>query len=108
MVWCVFTAKLIRRKPHPLFLSPIFKARLVHLWMMSGLQTKILKLLAVFFFRKNKLDALLGDFPILDYARAHLAPSCELKLISKLFGEDRYGLGLPKDSPLKVRIMCLT
>lgn len=54
------------------------------------------------FFRKGKLDALLGDYSILDYARAHLAPSCELKLISKLFGEDRYGLGLPKDSPLKV------
>ncbi|CAG5122084.1 unnamed protein product, partial [Candidula unifasciata] len=53
---------------------------------------------------KGKLDALLGDYSILDYARAHLAPSCELKLISKLFGEDRYGLGLPKDSPLKAAL----
>ncbi|KAK6990779.1 hypothetical protein BgiMline_014100, partial [Biomphalaria glabrata] len=51
--------------------------------------------------RKGKLDALLGDYPILDYARAHLAPSCELKLISKIFGDDKYGLGLPRESPLK-------
>ena len=52
--------------------------------------------------RKGKLDAYLGDYPILDYARAHLAPSCELKLVSKIFGDDQYGLGLPKESPLKV------
>ncbi|XP_076440488.1 glutamate receptor ionotropic, NMDA 3A-like isoform X2 [Babylonia areolata] len=50
---------------------------------------------------KGKYDALLGDYPILDYARAHLAPSCELKLVSKIFGDDQYGLGLPKGSPLK-------
>ncbi|KAL8586115.1 hypothetical protein ACOMHN_065078 [Nucella lapillus] len=53
---------------------------------------------------KGKLDAYLGDYPILDYARAHLAPSCELKLVSKVFGDDQYGLGLPKDSPLKAAL----
>ncbi|RUS80206.1 hypothetical protein EGW08_012031 [Elysia chlorotica] len=53
---------------------------------------------------KGKLDALLGDYPILDYARAHLAPSCELKLISKIFGDDIYGIGLPKKSPLKAAL----
>ena len=55
--------------------------------------------------RKGKLDAYLGDYPILDYARAHLAPSCELKLVSKIFGDDQYGLGLPKESPLKVGVL---
>ncbi|GFO39927.1 glutamate receptor ionotropic, nmda 3a [Plakobranchus ocellatus] len=55
-------------------------------------------------YSKDQLDALLGDYPILDYARAHLAPSCELKLISKIFGDDIYGLGLPKKSPLKAAL----
>ena len=57
-----------------------------------------------FFCSTEKYDALLGDYPILDYARAHLAPSCELKLVSKVFGDDQYGLGLPKNSPLKVGV----
>ncbi|GFR95045.1 glutamate receptor ionotropic, NMDA 3A [Elysia marginata] len=56
------------------------------------------------YYRKTKLDALLGDYPILDYARAHLAPRCELKLISKIFGDDIYGIGLPKKSPLKAAL----
>ena len=67
---------------------------------------EFLLLLTIFFFlfhRNGRLDAYLGDYPILDYARAHLAPSCELKLVSKIFGDDQYGLGVPKDSPLKVR-----
>ncbi|XP_071117888.1 glutamate receptor ionotropic, NMDA 3A-like isoform X1 [Haliotis cracherodii] len=53
---------------------------------------------------EGKLDAYLGDYPILDYARAHLAPNCELKLLSQIFGDDRYGIGLPKGSPLKVAL----
>ncbi|XP_055956273.1 glutamate receptor ionotropic, NMDA 3A-like [Patella vulgata] len=52
----------------------------------------------------EKIDAYLGDYPILDYARAHLAPRCELKLLLKIFGDDRYGFGLPKGSPLKVAL----
>lgn len=54
-------------------------------------------------FRAGLLDGYLGDYPILDYARAKLDPRCELKLMSQ-FGEDGYGIGLPKGSPLKVSL----
>ncbi|KAL5022257.1 hypothetical protein ScPMuIL_001412 [Solemya velum] len=51
--------------------------------------------------KDNELDAYLGDYPILDYARAKLDPSCDLRLLSQSFGEDGYGIGLPRGSPLK-------
>ncbi|XP_076089947.1 glutamate receptor ionotropic, NMDA 3A-like [Mytilus galloprovincialis] len=50
----------------------------------------------------NELDAYLGDNPILDYARVKLDPKCRLRLLSQTFGEDGYGIGLPKGSPLKI------
>ncbi|XP_052777866.1 glutamate receptor ionotropic, NMDA 3A-like [Mya arenaria] len=50
---------------------------------------------------KGELDAYLGDYPILDYARAKLDPDCKLRLLTQTFGEDGYGIGLPKGSPLK-------
>ncbi|XP_045160468.1 glutamate receptor ionotropic, NMDA 3A-like [Mercenaria mercenaria] len=49
----------------------------------------------------RNLDAYLGDYPILDYARAKLDPDCKLRLLTQTFGEDGYGIGLPKGSPLK-------
>lgn len=55
-----------------------------------------------FYFRHRNLDAYLGDYPILDYARAKLDPDCKLRLLKQTFGEDGYGIGLPKGSPLKV------
>lgn len=55
-----------------------------------------------FVFRNDELDAYLGDNPILDYARVKLDPKCRLRLLSQEFGEDEYGIGLPKGSPLKV------
>lgn len=53
-------------------------------------------------FSNGNLDAYLGDYPILDYARAKLDPDCKLRLLTQTFGEDGYGIGLPKGSPLKV------
>ena len=55
--------------------------------------------------RDGNLDAYLGDYPILDYARAKLDPECDLRLLTTTFGEDGYGIGLPKGSPLKVAIL---
>jgi len=56
----------------------------------------------LFVFRHRELDAYLGDYPILDYARAKLDPDCKLRLLTQPFGEDGYGIALPKGSPLKV------
>ena len=53
-------------------------------------------------FRGENLDAYLGDYPILDYARVKLDPECDLRILTQTFGEDGYGIGLPKGSPLKV------
>ena len=55
-------------------------------------------------FRNQQLDAYLGDYPILDYARVKLDPKCKLKMLDQAFGEDEYGIGLPKGSPLKVSV----
>lgn len=54
--------------------------------------------------RDGKLDAYLGDYPILDYARAKLDPNCQLKLVGQTYGEDGYGIGLPKNSTIRVSI----
>ena len=53
-------------------------------------------------FSGENLDAYLGDYPILDYARVKLDPECDLRILTQTFGEDGYGIGLPKGSPLKV------
>ncbi|OWF44765.1 Glutamate receptor ionotropic, NMDA 3A [Mizuhopecten yessoensis] len=50
----------------------------------------------------GQLDAYLGDYPILEYARGNLDPKCQLRLLSQTFGEDGYGIGIAKDSPLKI------
>ncbi|XP_052828388.1 glutamate receptor ionotropic, NMDA 3A isoform X2 [Octopus bimaculoides] len=50
----------------------------------------------------GKLDAYLGDYPILDYARAKLDPNCQLKLVGQTYGEDGYGIGLPKNSTIRI------
>lgn len=55
-----------------------------------------------FCFRNGNIDAYLGDYPILDYARVKLDPNCNLYIVPQSFGEDEYGIGFPKDSPLQV------
>lgn len=57
-----------------------------------------------FFFciRNGNIDAYLGDYPILDYARVKLDPNCNLYIVPQSFGEDEYGIGFPKGSPLQV------
>lgn len=57
----------------------------------------------LFCFRNGNIDAYLGDYPILDYARVKLDPNCNLYIVPQSFGEDEYGIGFPKDSPLQVR-----
>lgn len=52
----------------------------------------------------GQLDAYLGDYPILDYARAKLDPNCQLKLVGQTYGEDGYGIGLPKNSTIRSRL----
>ncbi|XP_062571450.1 glutamate receptor ionotropic, NMDA 3A-like [Saccostrea cucullata] len=49
----------------------------------------------------GKIDAYLGDYPILDYARVKLDPNCNLYIVPQSFGEDEYGIGFPKGSPLQ-------
>ena len=69
----------------------------------GAVRVKLLSLLVTS--RDGNLDAYLGDYPILDYARAKLDPECDLRLLTTTFGEDGYGIGLPKGSPLKVTIL---
>ena len=47
----------------------------------------------------------MGDYPILDYARVKLDPECDLRILTQTFGEDGYGIGIPKGSPLKVLLI---
>lgn len=68
----------------------------------SPLQWKSNSVSHISIFRNENLDAYLGDYPILDYARVKLDPECDLRLLTQTFGEDGYGIGLPKGSPLKV------
>ena len=52
--------------------------------------------------RDETIDAYLDDTPVLEYARTSLDVECKLRLVGKGFGEDAYGIGLPKNSWLEV------
>ena len=52
--------------------------------------------------RNETIDAYLDDSPVLEYARTTMDAKCQLRLVGKGFGEDGYGIGLPKGSFLKV------
>ena len=54
--------------------------------------------------RNFTIDAYLDDTPILEYARATMDNTCVLKLVGQGFGDDGYGIGMEKNSWLKVRI----
>ena len=56
----------------------------------------------LFFPRNDTIDAYLDDTPILEYARTTMDAKCTLRLVGEGFGEDGYGIGLPKGSWLKV------
>ncbi len=55
-----------------------------------------------YIFRNDSIDAYLDDTPILEYARQTMDSKCILRLVGQGFGEDGYGIGLPKGSWLKV------
>ena len=57
-----------------------------------------------YLFRSGKIDAFLDDTPILAYAKETMDVECKLRLVNNGFGEDAYGIGLPKGSWLKVFI----
>ena len=48
------------------------------------------------------MDAYLDDTAVLEYARITMDVKCLLRLVGEGFGEDGYGIGLPKGSWLKV------
>ena len=50
----------------------------------------------------GSLDAYLDDTPIVEYVRTGIDVECLLRLVGTGFGEDAYGIGLPKKSMLKV------
>ena len=52
--------------------------------------------------RNDTIDAYLDDTPILEYARTTMDAKCTLRLVGEGFGEDGYGIGLPKGSLFKV------
>ena len=52
--------------------------------------------------RNGTIHAYLDDTPILEYARSTMDAKCQLRLVGKGFGEDGYGIGLPRGSFLKV------
>ena len=56
---------------------------------------------------KGKINAYLDDTPILAYAQETMDVNCSLRLVHNGFGEDAYGIGLKKDSWLKVRTRTL-
>ena len=53
--------------------------------------------------RNGTIDAYLDDTPVVEYARSTMDAKCQLRLVGNGFGEDAYGIGLPKNSWLKVR-----
>jgi len=52
--------------------------------------------------RDGSLDAYMDDSPIVEYVRTTMDAKCQLRLVRQGFGEDAYGIGLPKNSNLKV------
>jgi len=44
----------------------------------------------------------MDDSPIVEYVRTMMDAKCQLRLVRSGFGEDAYGIGLPKNSNLKV------
>lgn len=52
--------------------------------------------------RNETLHAYLDDTSILEYARTTMDAKCMLRIVGHGFGEDGYGIGLPKGSWLKV------
>lgn len=63
----------------------------------------------IYFHRNGTINAYLDDTPVLEYARTTMDAKCQLRLIGDGFGEDGYGIGLPKASWLKVSVtMILT
>jgi len=52
--------------------------------------------------RNRSIDAYMDDSPIAEYVRTTMDDKCELRLIRSGFGQDSYGIGLPKNSNLKV------
>ncbi|XP_077981410.1 glutamate receptor ionotropic, NMDA 3B-like [Glandiceps talaboti] len=50
--------------------------------------------------RSGDLDAFIYDSPVIEYRMAN-DPHCRLISVGKTFGEEGYGIGLPKGSPLK-------
>ena len=54
--------------------------------------------------RNATIDAYLDDTPVLEYARITMDVKCQLQLVGKGFGEDGYGIALPKGSWLMVRL----
>jgi len=52
--------------------------------------------------RNGSLVAYMDDSPIVEYVRTTMDAKCQLRLVRSGFGEDAYGIGLPKNSILKV------
>jgi len=52
--------------------------------------------------RNGSIDAYMDDSPIVEYVRTTMDATCRLRLVRSGFGEDAYGIGLPKHSNLKV------
>ena len=54
-------------------------------------------------YRNGTIDAYLDDTPIAEYVRTAIDVKCQLRLVGSGFGEDAYGIGLPRNSLLKAR-----
>jgi len=54
-------------------------------------------------YRDGSLHAYMDDSPIVEYVRTTIDAKCQLRLVRSGFGEDAYGIGLPKNSNFKVR-----
>ena len=52
--------------------------------------------------RNGSINAYMDDSPIMEYVRTTIDAECVLRLVRSGFGEDAYGIGLPKNSILKV------
>ncbi|XP_070564328.1 glutamate receptor ionotropic, NMDA 3A-like isoform X2 [Ptychodera flava] len=55
---------------------------------------------AIELLKSGELDAFIYDSPVIEYRMAN-DPECRLINVGKTFGEEGYGIGLPKGSPLK-------